>query len=171
MAYKMKGAPMMANTKSHGTNANFKKSAMMEKPGAPGFLKNFARGKGALGLLNPLGAIGTRLGINPFGKDKPTGTPPTDMNTPPPSVAPATGVPPVNPNPAPAPTMDPNAVDPNAMPNAMPMAAGAPMYGKKKGAPMYGKKKGAPKLKGNQHKIDKNKDGKISKADFNMMNK
>jgi len=33
------------------------------------------------------------------------------------------------------------------------------------------KKKGAPKLKGNQHKIDKNKDGKISKADFNMMNK
>ena len=32
-------------------------------------------------------------------------------------------------------------------------------------------KEGAPKLKGNQHKIDKNKDGKISKADFDMMNK
>ena len=30
---------------------------------------------------------------------------------------------------------------------------------------------GAPMLKGNQHKIDKNKDGKISKADFDMMNK
>ena len=32
-------------------------------------------------------------------------------------------------------------------------------------------KEGAPKLKGNQHKIDKNKDGKISKTDFDMMNK
>ena len=30
---------------------------------------------------------------------------------------------------------------------------------------------GAPMLKGNQHKIDKNKDGKISKTDFDMMNK
>ena len=30
-------------------------------------------------------------------------------------------------------------------------------------------KVGAPKLKGKQHKIDKNKDGKISKADFDMM--
>ena len=43
---------------------------------------------------------------------------------------------------APAPPMDPNAKDGG---------------------------KGAPKLKGNQHKIDKNKDGKISKADFDMM--
>tara|TARA_R100001443_G_scaffold107131_1_gene116821 strand:- start:102 stop:722 length:621 start_codon:yes stop_codon:yes gene_type:complete len=32
-------------------------------------------------------------------------------------------------------------------------------------------KKGAPKLKGGQHKIDMNKDGKLSKADFDMMNK
>ena len=30
---------------------------------------------------------------------------------------------------------------------------------------------GAPMLKGNQHKIDKNKDGKISNAEFDMMNK
>ena len=168
MGYKMKGAPMMDTSKKHGTNANYAKSGMKNadgsavKPGAPGFFGNLMRGKGALGALNPLGAIGNRLGM--FGKNK---------NTPPPV--------PANPNMAP---MDPNAVDPNMAPmeanavdpNAAPvdpnaaMPAETPMYKKKKGAPMYGKKKGAPKLKGGQHKIDKNKDGKISKADFDMMN-
>ncbi len=36
-----------------------------------------------------------------------------------------------------------------------------------------GKSKSSPfqNLKGDQHKIDKNKDGKISKADFDMMDK
>ena len=45
---------------------------------------------------------------------------------------------------------------------------GAPMY-KEEGAPMY--KEGAPKLVGGQHKLDKNKDGELSKVDFDMMNK
>ena len=30
--------------------------------------------------------------------------------------------------------------------------------------------KGAPKLVGGQHKLDKNKDGRLSKVDFDMMN-
>ena len=68
---------------------------------------------------------------------------------------------------------------------------GAPMY-KEEGAPMYEKEgapkykndqqrmavhaskadggKGAPKLVGGQHKLDKNKDGELSKVDFDMMN-
>ena len=68
---------------------------------------------------------------------------------------------------------------------------GAPMY-EKEGAPMYKKEgapkykndqqrmavhaskadggKGAPKLVGGQHKLDKNKDGELSKVDFDMMN-
>ena len=130
----------------HGTNANYKKA------GAPGFFGNLAKGKGLLGgLLNPMGAIASKIG----GKANQAvgGTPPA-----------------ADPNAAPVDPVNTNAIDPTM--------SGAPMYGKKKGAPMYGKKKGAPKhkkgapkLKGNQHKIDKNKDGKISKADFNMMNK
>lgn len=68
---------------------------------------------------------------------------------------------------------------------------GAPMY-KEEGVPMYKKEgapkykndqhrmaahasmadggKGAPKLVGGQHKLDKNKDGELSKVDFDMMN-
>ena len=60
---------------------------------------------------------------------------------------------------------------------------GAPMY-KKEGAPKYKNDqqrmavhaskadggKGAPKLVGGQHKLDKNKDGRLSKVDFDMMN-
>ena len=67
MGYKMKGAPMIANTKSHGTNKNYKMSGMTNADGTPGgppFLKglgkmagNFVKGKGAFGLLNPVGAI------------------------------------------------------------------------------------------------------------------
>jgi len=153
MGYKMKGAPMFDTSSKHGTNANYKKS------GAPG-LMDFAKK-----ALDPLGLAKKARGL--FGLGKKAGTPPVDPNaaaaaaTTGAAVAPPAGVAPTDPTLAAAP------VDPNATP----MAAGAPMYGKKKGAPMYGKKKGAPKLKGNQHKIDKNKDGKISKADFNMMNK
>ena len=60
MALKMKGFPMMDTSSKHGTNANYKKS------GAPGFFGNLMKGKGALGLLNPMGAIASRMGA--FGK-------------------------------------------------------------------------------------------------------
>ncbi len=148
----------------HGTNANYKKA------GAPGFFGNLAKGKGLLGgLLNPMGAIASKIGgkaekvLNPASMLGGGGTGGVNQAV--------GGTPPAaDPNAAPVDPVNTNAIDPTM--------SGAPMYGKKKGAPMYGKKKGAPKhkkgapkLKGNQHKIDKNKDGKISKADFNMMNK
>ena len=71
MGYKMKGAPMIANTKSHGTNKNYKMSGTTNADGTPGgppfkglgkFAGNFIKGKGALGFLNPVGAIANRLG-------------------------------------------------------------------------------------------------------------
>lgn len=76
MAFTMKGVPMMDTSKKHGTNANFGKSGMNDKngkpvgAGAPGFFGNLMKGKGALGLLNPVGAIASRLGA--FGKKKAT---------------------------------------------------------------------------------------------------
>tara|TARA_R110002012_G_scaffold190372_1_gene357952 strand:+ start:954 stop:1478 length:525 start_codon:yes stop_codon:yes gene_type:complete len=152
MGYKMNGAPKMANTKSHGTNKNYQKS------GAPRFFENLMKGKGALGAINPLGAIASRLGA--FGKkdnSSATAPPPADPNTVDPNAMVATG--------ANAMAADPNQVEQPMMPGA---AMGKHLM---KGAPMYGKKKGAPKLKGNQREIDKNKDGQISKADFDMMNK
>jgi len=44
------------------------------------------------------------------------------------------------------------------------------MPGKHSGFKMKGKSSMMKKLVGNQKNIDKNKDGKISKADFDMMN-
>ena len=79
MGYKMKGAPMIANTKSHGTNKNYKMSGTTNADGTPGgppfkglgkFAGNFIKGKGALGFLNPVGAIASRLGA--FDKNKNT---------------------------------------------------------------------------------------------------
>ena len=97
----MNGAPMMANTKSHGTNANFKKSGMKNadgsdvKPGAPGFF-----GK----LMDPLGLrkkIGGMFGKRGGGKPCP----------------PAAAAPPAG---------DPRAVAGPAPPPAAPVAAAAP---------------------------------------------
>jgi len=73
MGYKMKGAPMIANTKSHGTNKNYTMSGMTNADGtasgAP-FIKglgkmagNFVKGKGAMGFLNPIGAIANKAGL------------------------------------------------------------------------------------------------------------
>ena len=93
------------------------------KPGAPGFFGNLMKGKGALGALNPLGAIGSRLGL--FGKKKGGGKPPVDPNAAPP-VDPnaAAGTPPVDPDMAAGPVAPPAApvaapVDPNAAPIQM----------------------------------------------------
>ena len=44
------------------------------------------------------------------------------------------------------------------------------MPGKHSGFKMYGKSSMMKKLVGKQGKLDKNKDGEISKADFDMMN-
>ena len=150
MAYKMKGAPMMDTSKKHGTNANYKKSGMNDKDGAP--LK--AGAPGLLGnLMDPLGLKKRIGGLFGKGGGKPC---------PPPAAAAApAGAPPVA---APIdPDMQAGAVapqDPNAMqdPNA---AAINPMT----------KKKGAPKLKGNQHKLDMNKNGKIDAEDFKALKK
>jgi len=64
---------MIANTKSHGTNVNFKKSGMTNADGSPGgppFLKglgkmagNFIKGKGPLGFMNPIGMIANKAGL------------------------------------------------------------------------------------------------------------
>ena len=63
----MKGAPMMANTKSHGTNKNYQKSGMSQASGAP-FLGKLAKGAGKLlkgaakfGAFGPLGMVGSAL--------------------------------------------------------------------------------------------------------------
>ena len=65
MSFKQPGVPMMDTSKKHGTNANFGKSGMNDKngkpvkAGAPGFFGNLMKGKGALGLLNPVGGPAT----------------------------------------------------------------------------------------------------------------
>ena len=67
MAHKMKGFPKMDTSSKHGTNKDYAKS------GAPGFFGNLLKGKGALGFLNPLGAIASKIGgkagkiLNPAG--------------------------------------------------------------------------------------------------------
>ena len=75
-----KGGPTMANTKSHGTNANFKKSGMNNADGSaiPGegapFLGkafkglgkmagNFIKGKGPMGFMNPIGMLANKAGM------------------------------------------------------------------------------------------------------------
>ena len=153
----MKGAPKHDTSSKHGTNKNYQKSG---PPIIMGGLSNmFGGGGGRGGSMKSI--------IDMIRNRKNPSQPAAAVATPPPATPaePAAG--------APAPPMDPNAQE----------MTGAPMYGKKKGAPKYksnaqrkavhaSKKdggKGAPKLKGNQHKIDKNKDGKISKADFDMM--
>ena len=90
MGYKMKGAPMMANTKSHGTNANYMKSGMTNADGSPGgppFLKglknmagNFIKGKGPLGFMNPVGMLANKAGLF-GGGNKGGGNPNANQNT------------------------------------------------------------------------------------------
>ena len=124
MGYKMKGAPMMANTKSHGTNKNYKMSGMTNTDGTAGgppFLGKAFRaitgavtGKGKAGMfLNPLGHLARKA----FGRKR---NQPVDPNAvPQPTPVDPTTSQPVDPNMA-QPT-DPNAVvDPAAMedPNA-----------------------------------------------------
>jgi len=171
MAFKMKGSPYGA--KSSGgydmkprMSKNFDKSGMKNadgsdvKPGAPGF------GRILKGVLS--GGMSEIKRARDKKKKAAAAAaaakPAVDPNAVDPN-APATGAAPVDPDLAAGPVA-PAAAAPVA---EDPAAAPAPTM--MRGAPMYGKKKGAPKLKGNQHKIDKNKDGKISKADFNMMNK
>lgn len=70
MAHKMKGFPTMANTKSHGTNANYMKSGMTNADGSPGgppFLGGLFKGvKKAVGfgaksgMFGPLGAMASK---------------------------------------------------------------------------------------------------------------
>jgi hypothetical protein len=120
MGYKMKGAPMMDNSKKHGTNANYKNSGMKYadgsavKPGAPGF---FGKLVDPLGLRKKIGGL--------FNKNKggtkpvdPNAAPPIDPNAPPvaPPVDPDVAAGPVAP-PVAAPVAPPvaGAVDPNAV--------------------------------------------------------
>jgi len=167
MGYKMKGAPMMDTSSKHGTNKNYMMSGM-GKDGAP-FLGGIMKAaKGVLGGVHK--GVGGLLGLNK-GRG---GCPPAAPAAP----APTSVSPPPPPPPPPA-----VAEEAGAQMHAN-MKVGAPKYKSAaqrkavhaskadggKGAPMYGKK-GAPKLKGGQHKIDMNKDGKLSKADFDMMNK
>ena len=111
----MKGAPMMGNTKSHGTNKNYKMSGMTNADGT---------------------AAGAPF-LNTMANTTATNTPGMMKNA--------------------NPTMQTPAVDPNMAQPVQPVMDGAPMYGKKKGA---------PKLKGGQHKLDHNRDGRITKVDF-----
>ena len=164
MGYKMRGAPMMDTSKKHGTNSNYMKSGVTmaknadgtDKPGPPifGFIKKAAGRihKGVGGLLG-LGGKGGG-GCPPAAPAAPAA--PTSVAPPPEpagGAASGTGM-------AQAPPPEATAEEP----------AGPAMHKNMKvGAPKY--KKGAPKLKGGQHKIDMNKDGKLSKADFDMMNK
>ena len=139
----MKGAPMMANTKSHGTNKNYQKSGMGQASGAP-FLGKLAKGAGKLlkgaakfGAFGPLGMVGSALMDR--NKAKQGGAADPAM-----AAAPA----PAAPAPAPAPAQ-PGAAPVDATQMEEPGMQGAAM-GKHlmKGAPMYGKKKGAPKKTG-----------------------
>jgi|TARA_R110000823_G_scaffold132954_2_gene261564 hypothetical protein len=96
----MKGAPMMDTSKKHGTNANYKKSGMNDKDGAP--LK--AGAPGFFGkLLDPLGLKKKIGGL--FGKGGGKGCPPPAA-----AAAPA-GAPPVA---APVEEQAGPVVDPNA---------------------------------------------------------
>ena len=81
MAFKMKGAPQHDLSSKHGTNANFKKSGPPLMKGLGKFAGNFIKGKGALGFLNPVGAIANRLGA--FDKKDGTQTPPAQPVQPP----------------------------------------------------------------------------------------
>ena len=81
MAYKMKGAPMIANTKSHGTNANYKKS------GAPFF--------GGIGNVLTGGVSGLAKSL--FGRKKNRNCPkPAEVGAPGPNTP--AGANPANPN-------------------------------------------------------------------------
>ena len=112
----MKGAPMMDNSKKHGTNANYKNSGMKYadgsavKPGAPGVLGKFLD---PLGLRKKIGGF--------FGKNQgnPNAAPPVDPNA----------VPPTTP-------VDPNAVAPVAAPVAAPVDPNAAIDPNTPGAPM-----------------------------------
>lgn len=66
MAFKMKGVPKHDLSSKHGTNANFKKSGPPLMKGLGKLAGNFIKGKGAMGLLNPVGAIANKMGA--FGK-------------------------------------------------------------------------------------------------------
>jgi len=167
----MKGAPMMDTSKKSGTNTNYMNSGMKTpdgkavKPGAPGIFGNILKGagkalKGAakFGAFGPLGNIASSMIDKRNAK-----------NNPPPQAAlqtAATGVaanantvaPPIDPD-MQAGAVVPQPQDPNAMQD--PNAAMNPMT----------KKKGAPKLKGNQHKLDMNKNGKIDAEDFKTLKK
>lgn len=68
MAFKMKGhtLPGIKQSKEGKAADGRAKSSAFQKPGPPGFLGNLMKGKGALGLLNPMGAIASRMGA--FGK-------------------------------------------------------------------------------------------------------
>jgi len=96
MAFKQPGVPMIDTSKKHGTNKNFKKS------GPPGFFGNLMKGKGPLGLINPIGAIASRMGAfggnkNPQNPVQPV-APPTQPTEPAKPVVPA-GPPPPQPTP------------------------------------------------------------------------
>jgi len=67
MAFKMKGAPQHDLSSKHGTNANFKKTGAPLMKGIGKLAGNFIKGKGAMGILNPVGAIANRMGA--FGKN------------------------------------------------------------------------------------------------------
>ena len=91
MAFKMKGSPMMANTKSHGTNENFKKSGMKNADGSavksgPPFFGGLAKK-----ALDPLGLFGGKK--KSANCPKPAAPPAAAAGVPPP----ATGAAPVNP--------------------------------------------------------------------------
>ena len=62
MAFKMKGAPQHDLSSKHGTNANFKKSGPPLMKGLGKLAGNFIKGKGAMGLLNPVGAMANKMG-------------------------------------------------------------------------------------------------------------
>ncbi len=145
MAYKMKGAPMMANTKSHGTNKNYQKSGMGQASGAP-FLGKLAKGAGKLlkgaakfGAFGPLGMIGSHL----MDRNKAKQGGAADAN----AAAGVGGAGAAQPAAAPV-AQAPGAAPVDATQMEEPGMQGAAM-GKHlmKGAPMYGKKKGAPKYK------------------------
>ena len=78
MGYKQSGFPMMDNSKSHGTNANYAKSGVNDsngvplKGGAPGFFGDVfkgakklggkaLRGEGIFGAMNPIGRIASDM--------------------------------------------------------------------------------------------------------------
>ncbi len=98
----MKGFPKMDTSSKHGTNANYQKSGapLMGKLGK--MAGNFIKGKGALGFLNPVGAIANRMGaFGNTGGGNPNVDPNTNTNTPPTVIPPQPE--------GPAPVVDPNA--------------------------------------------------------------